>query len=38
MRVNARFEGDAEAQIAYLAQATGMGREKVYRLLMDMKE
>ena len=25
MRVNARFEGDAEAQIACLAQAAGMG-------------
>ena len=31
MRVNARFEGDAEAQIAYLAQATGMGVSDVLR-------
>ncbi len=31
MRVNARFEGEAEAQIAYLAQATGMGVSEVLR-------
>lgn len=31
MRVNARFDGDAEAQIAYLAQATGMGVSDVLR-------
>ena len=31
MRVNAHFEGDAEAQIAYLAQATGMGVSDVLR-------
>lgn len=31
MRVNARFEGDAEEQIAYLAQATGMGVSDVLR-------
>ena len=31
MRVNARFEGDAEEQIAYLAEATGMGVSDVLR-------
>ncbi len=31
MRVNARFEGEAEAQIAYLAEATGMGVSEVLR-------
>lgn len=31
MRVNARFEGDAEEQIAYLAHATGMGVSDVLR-------
>lgn len=31
MRVNARFEGEAEAQIAFLVQATGMGVSDVLR-------
>jgi hypothetical protein len=31
MRVNARFEGDAEQQLNYLAEATGMGVSEVLR-------
>ncbi|MBN9404505.1 MAG: hypothetical protein J0I00_03695 [Burkholderiales bacterium] len=31
MRVNARFEGDAEQQLMYLAQATGLGVSEVLR-------
>jgi hypothetical protein len=31
MRVNARFEGDAEQQLSYLAEVTGMGVSEVLR-------
>ncbi|MDR1967637.1 MAG: hypothetical protein LBQ32_02945 [Burkholderiaceae bacterium] len=31
MRVNARFEGDAEQQLNYLVEATGMGVSEVLR-------
>lgn len=31
MRVNARFDGDAEAQVTYLAEVTGMGVSEVLR-------
>ena len=31
MRVNARFEGDAEQQLNYLAEATGLGVSEVLR-------
>jgi hypothetical protein len=31
MRVNARFDGDAEQQLMYLAQATGLGVSEVLR-------
>ena len=31
MRVNARFDGDAESQVAYLAEVTGMGVSEVLR-------
>jgi len=31
MRVNARFEGDAEQQVTYLAEVTGMGVSEVLR-------
>jgi len=31
MRVNARFEGDAEQQLSYLAEATGQGVSEVLR-------
>lgn len=31
MRVNARFEGEAEQQINYLAEATGLGVSEVLR-------
>ena len=31
MRVNARFEGEAEQQLNYLAEATGMGVSEVLR-------
>ncbi len=31
MRVNARFEGEAEGQLAYLAEVTGMGVSEVLR-------
>lgn len=31
MRVNARFDGDAEQQVSYLAEVTGMGVSEVLR-------
>ena len=31
MRVNARFEGEAEQQLNYLAEATGLGVSEVLR-------
>ena len=31
MRVNARFEGEAEQQLNYLAEATGLGESEVLR-------
>ena len=31
MRVNARFEGEAEQQLSYLAEATGLGVSEVLR-------
>lgn len=31
MRVNARFDGDAEAQVTYLSEVTGMGVSEVLR-------
>lgn len=31
MRVNARFDSEAEAQLAYLAEVTGMGVSEVLR-------
>ncbi|QXL83233.1 hypothetical protein [Comamonas sp. NLF-1-9] len=31
MRVNARFDGDAEQQLNYLAEATGLGVSEVLR-------
>ena len=31
MRVNARFDGDAEQQVTYLAEVTGMGVSEVLR-------
>lgn len=31
MRVNARFEGEAERQLSYLAEATGLGVSEVLR-------
>ena len=31
MRVNARFDAEAEAQVAYLSQVTGMGVSEVLR-------
>ena len=31
MRVNARFEGEAEQQLNYLAEATGQGVSEVLR-------
>lgn len=31
MRVNARFEGEAEQQLSYLAEATGQGVSEVLR-------